>query len=107
MAVSFAQELQEAFFGVDEPTTLFSSRLPPHVEHIIVQPGSPGPAGNLSTATLHKREQIMKEQLAAAKAFTTKGIKFDVLDGSQAGPLSDAFKRNWLDRLEGGCGGWA
>lgn len=108
MAVSFAQELQEAFCGVDEPTTLFSSRLPPHVEHVIVQPGSPGPAGKLSTTTLHSRRQkIMKEQLAAAKASMTKGIKLDVLDESQAGSLSDAFKRDWLDRLEGGCGGWA
>jgi hypothetical protein len=49
----------------------------------------------------------MKEHLAAAKAFTTKGVKFDVLDGSEAVPLLDAFKRNWMDRLEGGCGGWA
>jgi len=60
MAVSFAQELQGAFSGDEETTTLFPSRLPPHVEHVVVQPGSPGPAGKLSTVTFQKREEAMK-----------------------------------------------
>jgi hypothetical protein len=107
MAVSFAQELQEAFSGDEEATTLFPSRLPPHVEHVVVQPGSPGPAGKLSTATLRKREEAMKEQFAAVRAFATKGVRFDVLEGSEVGSLLEAFRRDWLDRLEGGQGGWA
>jgi hypothetical protein len=107
MAVSFAQELQEAFWGDEETMSLFPSRLPPYVEHVVVQPGSPGPAGKLSTATLHKREEAMREQLVAVRAFATSGVRFDVLEGSDVRPPLEAFKRDWVARLEGGHGGWA
>lgn len=107
MATSFAQELQEAFGGDEETTTLFSSRLPLHVEHVIVQPGSPGPAGKLSSPTLHKKEEAMKVQLVAVRAFATKRVRFDVLEGNDVSSLLENFKRDWVDRLEGGHGGWA
>ena len=104
MAVNFAQELQEAFSGDEETMELFPSRLPPHVEHVIVQPGSP--AGKLSTVALQK-EEAMVQQLAAVRLLATKGVRFDVLEGSDVGPFTEAFKREWVDRLEGGQGGWA
>jgi hypothetical protein len=107
MAVSFAHELEEAFKCDEENTTLFPSRLPPHVECVVVQPGSPGPAGKLSSATLHKREKVMNERLAAVKALATKGIRFVIMEGSEVESLLETLKRDWVGRLEGGHGGWA
>jgi hypothetical protein len=77
------------------------------VECVVVQPGSPGPAGKLSSATLHKREKIMNERLAAVKALATKGIRFVIMEGSEVESLLETLKRDWVGRLEGGHGGWA
>jgi len=107
MAVSFAQELEEAFRCDEETTALFPSRLPPHVECVVVQPGSPGPAGKLTSAISLKREQVMNERFATVKALATKGIKFVVMEGSEVEPLLETLKRDWVDRLEGSEGGWA
>ena len=106
-AVSFAQELQQAFSDDEETASLFPSRLPPHMEYVVVQPGSPGLAGKSPSATLHKRDEVMKERLAAVKKFATKGVRYNMLEGSEVGPVLEAFKRDWVDRLEGGHGGWA
>jgi len=113
MAVSFAEELQEAFSEPETNTTdLFPSEgLPAHVECVIVQPGSlrstKSSEGEYLPAALRKREEAMMEKLTMVRASATKGVRFEILEGSDVGPFLQTLRQHWVDRLGGCKGAWA
>ncbi|KAF8079213.1 hypothetical protein FPV67DRAFT_1467917 [Lyophyllum atratum] len=101
-AVSFALELHEAFSGIE--TSPFPSKLPPRVHYVAVQPAPPLPPSG-KPAAANARDQLMVEQLKAAKS--PQGVIFSLLARTNTHIPDESFRRDWIDRLEGREGCWA
>ncbi|KAG6856826.1 hypothetical protein H0H87_000303 [Tephrocybe sp. NHM501043] len=105
MAVSFVQELREAFTGEDDLP--FASKLPSSVRCVVVQPAGVPVASEKSSAAMQAREsvtnnardEVMMSHLKALQP--PQSVVYTLLPRAEADGPYVTFRREWSDRLEG------
>lgn len=110
LAVSFSQELQEAYTSSDDDDgeCTFSAKFPPKLEHLVVQCGPelssnrPGMSIRLKDQTMVKNLESLEERVGRENRRT----RFSLLPRSTIDVSSDDIRTHWVDRLRGKDGCW-
>lgn len=104
MALSFAEELEEALTENHDPYAVFESKLPPNLRRLLIQPGiAPLFSGN--QRGWRKLESAMMRKLSELDG-SVRGVKYHLLDRDLPESSCGLVRREWSDRLDGGNGCW-
>ncbi|KAI0942600.1 hypothetical protein AcW1_003186 [Taiwanofungus camphoratus] len=101
VATSFVNELHEALKEDSESQTPFVAKLPPTVQHVVVQQGL-GPPGKKcnSVAARHAHTSALLRQIASAKDLK-RPVRFSLLDRSSNEDVYRDMLDHWEKRLDG------
>lgn len=106
MAMSFAQELEEALTSDGHALPgLFAPKLPPNIRSIVIQPTAvPSISSRRGTSSL--KERVMMERLQRLASGNGKGVQYTLVESTPPECSSDAARHEWIERLAGRDGCW-